>query len=742
MSGYLGSKEGCWKRIAHEIPECDVLISPFAGQCALTRLMNPPRLRVVADRDPDVIDWWHANEPGVVALQRNAVEWLEGLALNVLSQVVQTCPTRDNYEEHARAFAKWMGLAKAELRGLNDDGRVLLKIDGQWIQPLPLTTLPRERIRELLDLASPQMAAWPASRQSAAASPDWAALPTVIDWPQWWDKVVLYLDPPYVLSTRSDEGSVYSCDMTDADHVRLLRAIRWLPCCVVISGYDSPLYAKLLKGWRRIEFIATTRGGPRTEVLWTNGPEPQLPNDLTQLGTNRREREKLAKRDRRQMAKYLRLPLGERLRLYHAVRSTLPPEMAAAADAAVCGGSRLDAGSSDANFGGADVGTVSLRSRTELPRGGAAEDGDHGSGSVWGPSSNITVEADSITQAGGSIGELVENITAAGSGGPVPGTVSVRGTPRVNAAEIGGEVLATVSVPGQSVSPPACVRGPSECESSTGTVSPLRDGLVLSLFPGIGLLDLAFEQVGFTVTRGPDLIWGGDVRKFDATALRGSIWGVIGGPPCQDFSQARKVAPTGNGDAMLDEFKRIVGECQPTWWMAENVVCVPDIQIEGYSWQRCPIDLTWFAAVRRRRHIQFGSVDGHVLDLRPPSPLPKWDRVAECVVASRRDGISWKKKAELMGLPKGWDVPAMRREELGRAIGNGVPIPMGRFLAEACAAAFGVFGRPTVNLRTERRCACPCQRPVGGKATYFETNCRKVAETRRKRGSPNDHSYG
>ena len=33
--------------------------------------------------------------------------------------------------------------------------------------------------------------------------------------------------------------------------------------------------------------------------------------------------------------------------------------------------------------------------------------------------------------------------------------------------------------------------------------------LVLSLFPGIGLLDMAFEAEGFCVVRGPDLLWGG-----------------------------------------------------------------------------------------------------------------------------------------------------------------------------------------------------------------------------------------
>jgi hypothetical protein len=43
---------------------------------------------------------------------------------------------------------------------------------------------------------------------------------------------------------------------------------------------------------------------------------------------------------------------------------------------------------------------------------------------------------------------------------------------------------------------------------------PRERQLVLSLFPGIGLLDLAFEEEGFCVVRGPDLLWGGDVRSL------------------------------------------------------------------------------------------------------------------------------------------------------------------------------------------------------------------------------------
>lgn len=59
--------------------------------------------------------------------------------------------------------------------------------------------------------------------------------------------------------------------------------------------------------------------------------------------------------------------------------------------------------------------------------------------------------------------------------------------------------------------------------------------LVLSLFPGIGLLDMAFEQEGFCIVRGPDALWGGDIKRFHPPS--GIFAGIIGGPPCQPHSR-------------------------------------------------------------------------------------------------------------------------------------------------------------------------------------------------------------
>ena len=69
--------------------------------------------------------------------------------------------------------------------------------------------------------------------------------------------------------------------------------------------------------------------------------------------------------------------------------------------------------------------------------------------------------------------------------------------------------------------------------------------LVLSLFPGIGLLDRAFELEGFCVVRGPDLLWGGDIKTFHPPA--GVFDGVIGGPPCTLWAQTRTFPRSARG---------------------------------------------------------------------------------------------------------------------------------------------------------------------------------------------------
>ena len=203
--------------------------------------------------------------------------------------------------------------------------------------------------------------------------------------------------------------------------------------------------------------------------------------------------------------------------------------------------------------------------------------------------------------------------------------------------------------------------------------------LVLSTFTGIGLLDKAFREMGFVVVSAGDLITGQDIREF--TSLPNKFDGVIGGPPCQDFSSLNR-NPSNYSHEMLKEFERIVIESQPKWWLMENVANVPNLKIDGYSWQRFDINQGWYDETSRLRHIQFGSKDELYLDI-PRGDMK--DIKSGCALAS--DDRSFRELCALQGLSKEFNLPSFNVTGKKRAVGNGVPLSMGRVLAKEVLSA-------------------------------------------------------
>lgn len=80
-------------------------------------------------------------------------------------------------------------------------------------------------------------------------------------------ETLFYVDPPYVSSTRS-QGK-YRHEMTDCDHRDLATLLHGVKGKVVISGYASPLYDELYRGWDRHEKLNfNVANRPAMEVLW------------------------------------------------------------------------------------------------------------------------------------------------------------------------------------------------------------------------------------------------------------------------------------------------------------------------------------------------------------------------------------------------------------------------------------------------------------------------------------------
>lgn len=254
--------------------------------------------------------------------------------------------------------------------------------------------------------------------------------------------------------------------------------------------------------------------------------------------------------------------------------------------------------------------------------------------------------------------------------------------------------------------------------------------LVLSLFPGIGLLDMAFEEEGFCVVRGPDLLWGGDIHNFHPPA--GKFDGVIGGPPCKRWSPLANIVRAVHGEDsvapdLIPEFERIVSEAAPSWFLMENVPKAPKPNVSPYAVIDQLVRDVWCGGkTNRMRRFSFGShlahnifdtpcnnffIDTmalHATEAKPTVTTSSGGR--RKVIAYDSHGLvrgkqghaddarlKWRPLAEMgddQGVPSSFierlqKHGAFTTKALRIGIGNGVPLPMARAVARAVKNAIG-----------------------------------------------------
>ena len=115
---------------------------------------------------------------------------------------------------------------------------------------------------------------------------------------------------------------------------------------------------------------------------------------------------------------------------------------------------------------------------------------------------------------------------------------------------------------------------------------------VISLFSGCGGLDLGFEKAGFSIPVANEYdssIWEtfeanhpetylikGDVRQVSKDDIlqhiNGEVDGIIGGPPCQSWSEAGALKGINDKRGQLFyDYIRIIKEFKPKFFLAENV---------------------------------------------------------------------------------------------------------------------------------------------------------------------------
>jgi len=162
---------------------------------------------------------------------------------------------------------------------------------------------------------------------------------------------------------------------------------------------------------------------------------------------------------------------------------------------------------------------------------------------------------------------------------------------------------------------------------------------------------------------------------------------------------------------LIPEFERVIAEAKPLWFLMENVPQTPEPKIAGYAVTRRLLKNRAFGGEQERtRLFYFGTPNGLVLhpeftaldalEWYPAVLAHGGQRLVPVAVggsgqikATGAAAIGYQTKEyfqlakRLQGLPEEFDLPGFTVSWKIRALGNGVPLPMGRAIAKAVRRA-------------------------------------------------------
>ncbi len=250
---YPGAKWAIAKWIINHFPEHHSYLEPFFGSGAVLFTKERSAIETVNDLDGDIVNLFSyiRSDPERLA---KAVYWTP-YARSVYETAWENQYTEtDSFQRAVDLYVRMMmghGFrTTGEKVGWKNDvqGREAAYAASQWCNTPERIFEAAERLRGV------QIENRPA-----------VELINRFNFPN----VLIYADPPYLLSTR--HGKQYKCEMSDGDHEDLLAALKAHKGPVLLSGYDSCMYNDALRGWYRKEITTYAQTATkRKEVLWMN----------------------------------------------------------------------------------------------------------------------------------------------------------------------------------------------------------------------------------------------------------------------------------------------------------------------------------------------------------------------------------------------------------------------------------------------------------------------------------------
>lgn len=259
IMGYYGSKHRCADWLIGLMPSHTGYCEPFAGSLSVLARKPPVKIETVNDLDEDLITFWRVLRDRPDDLERACA-----LTPHSRREHADTLPLRpDPYDEVEHARRVWTRLAQGRAGQLRRTG---------WRYHTTVSGTGSGMARRLDQYIGRFSAV--AARLRSVSLESRPALDVIRDYGRD-PSMLLYVDPPYLGSTRTGSSDGYAVEMRgDADHEDLAAALHDCKAAVVLSGYPSPLYDALYGDWTRYEYATWTGQGNsragRTEVAWIN----------------------------------------------------------------------------------------------------------------------------------------------------------------------------------------------------------------------------------------------------------------------------------------------------------------------------------------------------------------------------------------------------------------------------------------------------------------------------------------
>lgn len=257
---YFGGKTTLAPQIAALLPEHRHYVEPFCGSLAVLLAKPPSLMETVNDLDEKLVTFWRILRDRPDDLARACA--LTPHARREYDQAQALDATGDL--EVARQV--WIKLTQGR------SGRLRRTGWRHYVDPGATSVGMPAYLRGYVDRMAP------AVERLHNVSLECRPALELIDKFGSCPDVLLYIDPPYLGTTRSNDNAYRHELRTDTEHRELAEALHACRASVVLSGYPSDLYdQELYPDWHRRTFVAGTgqaagTWGNRVEVLWSNRP--------------------------------------------------------------------------------------------------------------------------------------------------------------------------------------------------------------------------------------------------------------------------------------------------------------------------------------------------------------------------------------------------------------------------------------------------------------------------------------